>query len=420
MGADRRFAMSRRTMTGRSSVMFCVDRAAPLAGRGLGLRQSARCLGRRSGPAAPLPQVSEVVVTARRLNEARATIQPQIGASVYTIDAKAIEAMPGGDNTALNQVVLQAPGVAQDSFGQLHVRGEHNGLQYRLDGVILPEGLSVFGQALNPQPRRQGRADHRRPAGAIWPAHRRHRRHHHQERRVQTGGDRSPSTAAATARSSPASNTRAAPASFNYFVSASYLHDDLGVESPDGRSTPLHDVTDQFQGFAYLADIIDPSSRVSLILGASNERFQIPDVTGATPSLMFGPDADQPLVVDGQTTYPSAALNESQKEATYYAVASYLHTTDAFTGQISLFGRYSTLKFVPDPLGDLLFNGIAQNASKSDIAGGVQAEGALHLGEAHTLRAGLIAQIDRSTSNTSSAGDRARSGDRRPDLAISR
>ena len=47
-------------------------------------------------------------------------------------------------------MILQAPGVAQDSFGQLHIRGEHNGLQYRLNGVILPEGLSVFSQALSP------------------------------------------------------------------------------------------------------------------------------------------------------------------------------------------------------------------------------------------------------------------------------
>ena len=46
---------------------------------------------------------------------------------------------------------MQAPDVAQDSFGQFHVRGEHNGLQYRLNGIILPEGISVFGQSLDPR-----------------------------------------------------------------------------------------------------------------------------------------------------------------------------------------------------------------------------------------------------------------------------
>jgi hypothetical protein len=63
-------------------------------------------------------------------------------------DRDAINAMPGGDNTLLNQVILQSPEVAQDSFGQFHIRGEHNGLQYRVNGIILPEGISAFGQSL--------------------------------------------------------------------------------------------------------------------------------------------------------------------------------------------------------------------------------------------------------------------------------
>ena len=75
----------------------------------------------------------------------------QTGASAYTIDSAAIKAVPGGDNTLLNQVVMQAPEVAQDSFGQIHIRGEHDGLQYRLNGVILPEGISAFGQSLDPR-----------------------------------------------------------------------------------------------------------------------------------------------------------------------------------------------------------------------------------------------------------------------------
>ena len=95
--------------------------------------------------------IETVTVTAAKLDAARLGIQPQLGASTYTIGAGAIDAQPGGDNNLLNQVVLQAPGVAQDSFGQLHVRGEHNGLQYRLNGIIIPEGISVFGQTLDPR-----------------------------------------------------------------------------------------------------------------------------------------------------------------------------------------------------------------------------------------------------------------------------
>ena len=70
--------------------------------------------------------VEQIVVIAQRLNEGRANIQTQTGASTYVIDQAAINAAPGGDNQLLNQVIMQAPDVAQDSFGQFHVRGEIN------------------------------------------------------------------------------------------------------------------------------------------------------------------------------------------------------------------------------------------------------------------------------------------------------
>jgi outer membrane receptor for ferrienterochelin and colicins len=353
----------------------------------------------KTAPGDSATTVNELVVTAKRLDEARASIQPQIGASVYTIDRQAIQAIPGGDNVQLNQVVLQAPGVVQDSYGQLHVRGEHNGLQFRLNGVILPEGLSVFSQALTPR-----LADKVQLITGSLPA----------QYGLRTAGIIDITTKSGVFENGgevsvyggshdeiqPSFQYGGSSGNLNYYVSASYLHSALGIESPDGSSTPLHDVTDQFQGFAYLEDIIDANSRVSLILGASNQRFQIPNIPGETPSLMFGPNGDQPLVVNGQTTYPSATLNESQKEATYYGIASYLRTADRFTGQLSLFARYSTLKFVPDPLGDLLFTGISQNAYKRDVAGGFQAEGVYRLTDAHTLRAGIIGEIDRGTSAT--------------------
>src|SRR6201990_1200283 len=95
--------------------------------------------------------IAPITVVAQRLNEARSSIQTQSGASTYVIDEAAIAATPGGDNTLLNQVVLQAPDVAQDSFGQFHVRGDHNDLQYRLNGIILPAGISVFRQSLSPR-----------------------------------------------------------------------------------------------------------------------------------------------------------------------------------------------------------------------------------------------------------------------------
>ncbi len=63
--------------------------------------------------AAAVPSINAIVVTAERLNEARNGIQTQTGASTYVIDEAAIAAAPGGDNSLLNQVVMQAPDVAR-------------------------------------------------------------------------------------------------------------------------------------------------------------------------------------------------------------------------------------------------------------------------------------------------------------------
>src|SRR5262245_45547537 len=95
--------------------------------------------------------IPTIVVTSQHLNEERSRIDTQTGASTYSFDSAAIQSEPGGDNVLLNQVMLQVPDAAQDSFGQLHIRGDHNGLQFRLNGVILPDGISVFGQTLPPR-----------------------------------------------------------------------------------------------------------------------------------------------------------------------------------------------------------------------------------------------------------------------------
>src|SRR5437870_117531 len=116
-----------------------MTRSILLAGAALSLLGGAAS-AQSTEPAA----VEEVVVTAQRLDAARATLEPALGATSYVMPKAFINSLPSGANTQLNQVVLQAPGVAQDSFGQLHVRGDHGNIQYRLNNVILPEGLQVF------------------------------------------------------------------------------------------------------------------------------------------------------------------------------------------------------------------------------------------------------------------------------------
>ncbi len=354
--------------------------------------------------------VETVVVTAQKLAEARNGIQTQVGASTYTITAKDIDNQPGGENTLLNQVVLQAPGVAQDSFGQLHVRGEHNGLQYRLNGIIIPEGISVFGQTLDPR-----LADSMKLITGALPAEYGLRTAGVIDVQTKTGlfepggqlGVYGGSHSAITASADYGGST----GGFNYFVSGDYTTNSLGIESPDGRSDPLHDRTKQYHGFAFLQDILDQNSSITAILGTSSDMFEIPNQRGLQPAGLdgivgLGPvdpgTGNNVLNVNGQTAFLSDNLNELQREITHYGIVSYLHSQGAFDFQISAFGRYSSLFFTPDAVGDLLYNGISQNAYKRDEAYGLQAEGAWHLGDSHTIRFGALYQADDLVSRTSS------------------
>ena len=344
--------------------------------------------------AAPSAQstVAEIVVTAQRLDAARATIEPALGATTYSLPEAFITNLPGGANTQLNQVVLQAPGVAQDSFGQLHVRGDHGNIQYRLNNVILPEGLAVFGQTLSPR-----LASNIQLITGALPA----------QYGLRTAGIIDITTKSGFKNGGVASiyggSHGVVTPSIEYggswgkssaFGSLSYTGTDIGIESPDGSGTPLHDHSNQYQAFGYFDRILDNDSRVSAIVGTSQQSFQIPNVKGLRPDLG--------LNLNGQTSFASENLNQNQREGTSYGIVTYLRTTDRFTGQASLFTRYSELSYRPDVAGEILFNGIAQTARKTDLSFGTQLEGVYTLSDAHTLRGGVIVSTDHTTSRSNS------------------
>jgi len=347
-----------------------------------------------AGDAGADDAVASVVVTARRLNAARSEIETQTGASTYTISSDAIAAAPGGENQSMNQVLLQAPDVVQDSFGQLHVRADHNDLQYRLNGIILPEGISVFSQTLSPRLisslslitgalpaeyglRTAGIIDLTTNSGLLDP-----------------GGEASV-YGGTYSTFQPSAEYGGRSGSFSYYMEGDYKQNNLGIESPDGSNDPLHDHTTQAHAFGYFENILDSENRLSLIVGLSDDEFEIPNQRGLQPTLGYD--------VLGQTEFLSNDLNENQHELAEYAIVSWQHSQGALNWQTALSVRYTSLHFAPDPVGDLLYNGIAQDAFKDDTAVGWQTDGSYKITAAHTLRAGLYFQHDSAESRTTSS-----------------
>src|SRR3989441_7872186 len=337
----------------------------------------------------------DVAVAAKRLEEARIQIQPRIGASTYEFSKTEIEGQPGAENQTLSQVLLKAPGVTLDttSQGSIHVRNEHANVQYRINGVALPEGVTLFGKAGGLSPRLASRVElitgalpaefGLRTAGIVD---------------VQTkSGAFDPGGYVGIYGGShqwvqPSTEYRGSLGRFNYYLSGDYLHNSIGI-TPATRDHPIHDDTSQGHGFAYLEYLLDGTSKVSAILGTFVGHFQIPNSKDASPA----------FTVDGIDTFDSAKANETQLEQNYYAVLSYLKAESDLAYQIALFARYTDLHFHPDPLADLLFNGIAQDFHRSSIATGLQVDGSYVLTPTHTVRAGLLVSAERVSVQTTSS-----------------
>lgn len=335
-----------------------------------------------------------IVVTARRLDEARASIQPALGADSYAISQDAIQAMPGGDNQQFNQILLQIPGVSQDGGGQFHVRDDHANLQYRINGTILPEGLAVFGQTLSPR-----LIDHFALLTGALPAQYGLRTAGIMDITTKSGmfanGGQISLYGGSHGSINPSISYGGSSGNTNYFVSGDFKHNGLGIESVDGSSTPLHDKTDQGQAFAYVDHIIDPDNRISFVGGWSSQHFQIPNPRGLSAAAT-GPG----YTVDGQSDYLSDNLNENQLERTGFGQLAWLRHTGALTLQTSVSARYSELIYRPDVTGEVLFNGQAQNAYKNDLAFSGQMDGVWRVSHAHTIRFGFYLQHDHSISRT--------------------
>ena len=331
---------------------------------------------------------SEIVVTARKLDTARDAILPALGASDYRIDRKILESQPGGTNRSLAQVLLQVPGVTLDSYGQVHVRNEHGNLQYRLNGVIVPESISGFGATFDPHI-----AESIDLLTGTLPAQYGYRTSAVINLKTQTGAFENGGDAGiyGGSRGTVLSRVSAHGSSgaLSYFASGSYLENDLGVENPTPARTAIHDRTQQYRAFGYLSAILSDSSRVTLFGGTSIGHFQIPNNPGQPAQFTLG----------GRTSFDSAALDQNQREITHYGVLAWQYANGPLNLQVAPFLRYSQTRYTPDPQGgDLILAGVADSSRLSSLAAGVQADASYEAGAGHTLRLGLFFQNERTRS----------------------
>lgn len=326
----------------------------------------------------PAEQLGRVVVTSK-LDQARAQIAPSLGATTYTVGPQQINVTPQGENAPFQQVLLRMPSVVMDSFGQEHVRGEHANLTYRVNGVILPEPLSGFGQELDTHlvdsvslidgslPAQFGF----RTAGIIDVTTKSGQSLENNEVSLYGGSYNT---------LQPSFEVGGTKGQWDYFVTGSYKQNSLGIENPTPDRDAIHDDTEQTRLFSYLNYTIDDTSRISILLNASYANFQIPNT----------PDLPPEFTLQGVTPPNSADTDENQNEQQYYGVVSYQKSTDKYSYQASAFSSYGQIHFTPDPVNDLIYSGVAGDILNDFVTNGFQFDSSWVVNDDHTIRAGLI------------------------------
>jgi outer membrane receptor protein involved in Fe transport len=342
-------------------------------------------------PSSQAPTQAQVVNEQnQKFDAARQGIVAPAGATSYEVSHQAIEAQPQGNNATLDKVLLQFPGVTQDSAasGELHVRNEHANIQYRINGIMLPDGVGAFGQILDTGiigslalltgalPAQYGQ----RTAGVLD---------------IQTKEDAFNNSGSISVYGgshgtiTPSYEWGGTVGQTQYFVSGRFFQSNLGIENPTPSNEAIHDRTSQEKGFAYVSTVLDPTSRLTYIGGVSNSTYQIPNNPGQAPA----------FTAFGVSNFDSAALNEHQNEFNQFNVVAYQKSAEDIDYQISYFNRYSQLHFFPDPIGDLVFNGVSSDVYRQSVINGIQEDTAWRVGFAHTLRFGFSVSGERSLVN---------------------
>ncbi|MGN6496445.1 MAG: TonB-dependent receptor, partial [Tsuneonella sp.] len=337
-----------------------------------------------SSAASTDPDDAEIVVTAQKLDAARDRIDPAIGANTYAIDRAQLDVQPGGADRSLKGVLLQAPGVSPDSDGDgdIHIRNEHGNVQYRLDGVTVPQGYVGFGALVDPRiaqsvevltgalPAQYGF----RTSGVVNLKTRSDGFDFDGDVGIYGGGN---------GTIQPSATIRDGIGNFNYFASASYLQNDQGISNPTPSKDAIHDRTQQYRAFGYTSYVVNEENRLTAFGGWSHGSFEIPNTPGLVPQYSYL----------GRTTFDSSLLDQNQVQTSAFAVLGYQHSGDRFDLRIDPFWRHARAHYTPDPDGgNLLFNGVDTDLTQASTAYGVQADAGYKLNDQHRLRAGLFFQ----------------------------
>lgn len=322
-----------------------------------------------------------------RVSGKRTLIHPQNIGSETNLDHTFIKEYRSGND--LRELIESTPGVMTDTYGNIITRGEHNSVNYELDGVVLPEAAGVLQQSQFVSPRSL------------------------QSMKVDIGGYQAedgggPLGAVVHMKSLPilaqpyfsCGQQLGYPMAGNYYYSGSTAFSQdpnspwykLRIESSGsvlgtsmGNAPPVKDYTSNNRAdincLTKLEYLITERDTINAVLGI-NETF---------------------LRVPTSKISAAAGVNEHQQDAQNYLILNYKHKFRRFFDEANLhllnafYGEdfHSSTVFDPDPVinGGQPLQSIAPNAVRKDYVFSAQGDITETFMHTHFLKLGFLSEV---------------------------
>ncbi|MCL4478097.1 MAG: TonB-dependent receptor [Deltaproteobacteria bacterium] len=292
-------------------------------------------------------------------------INTKSSSSSTEISQKTVSALSGSDN--LSKLLYTVPGAAQGPFGEVHFRGAHTEITYRIDGVSIPSAVSgSFSDILDPQdiqsidvmtggyPAEYGNS----LAGVVNITT---RQHPEKEIGIKEGNFNTHSINF---------NVSGSKSAFTYSLSGISYFTGRGLDTP--VVNPIHDNLLKHSLFGNFSYMIDNNNWVSVLLYGDISQYQIPNT-----------DLQQALVV-----------NDNQNESNDYETILWHHNFKSDSNLIvSAYRRGSTLGYDGSPAdlygGTLTSPAYLNNVAESFLGSGAQANYTNNVIKHNQIKAGI-------------------------------
>ncbi len=333
--------------------------------------------------------------------------QSQSSSTTSSINRQDIAALPMGDNLDMTGVLATIPGAVSGGLKQIHIRQEHANLQFRIDGVPIPDTVTSQLTDLI-HPRTWERADIIR--GGMEAQY----------------GNRTAAVINITSKSGTKAgfgslelfgggNETVMP-SFEYggvvgdrlrlYVMNNYLTTNRGIDPPTLGHTVHHDHGERHQTYLHGDYQMNKRNGLAWLFLNNAAHYQIPTKPGQALNqniVALIQDHTDPRFA----SKPSEAIDENQKEHNQYSHLVWRHDLDV-NRFLNMAGyvRHSRATFTTDPYHVLAYTSdpdepfSAGHQDRQGIAGGVRLDYTHAFTPQHLLKAGFQFDRTETTNNT--------------------